>query len=942
MSTTTINFTMKDLDGTLVPFKTFEISSGRLNTGEIPTSIPPNVFFTTNEHGKATVTLTVTAAPYYIAKTDGATEKVIAYKFFVPESPTPLEAEMLYVDLGKKNQQYNDKTLSALIEAKVVTLNAANSAITIASMLGNMESIRNGIPNIIAVGEHIEDIGLLADNAANIASIGTNISNVNTVANNSIAINTVAANSVNIASVAQSISNVDSVVGMSSNISAVLSNATNINTAASAVNNIGKVATNITSVNTVAASNASVLTTANNIAAITHVGNNIANVAAVGSNIASINSVNAMSADIDLIIADMDAVVDAAAAVTQSIDAQKQLYIAGTDYTKNSTSQLVLNYFPAKPNSIKIFFDGVYQNKDKWSLFAKTIIFGLPISSNAVEVHYEVPSQFVGLSVEEQTTLATAQTNTLANANNATAQRAAAEAAKLAAESARDTAVSSASSATASASTATSAANAASTAASTATTQASNASTFATNAANSALSASGSAIAAASSASEAQTTKTDIEAIVATIPDGTINDSITSLIDVWSSTKVNNKFDEKQATLISGTNIKTLNGNSLLGSGDIVVVTESPSPYEVGDLLLTNRTLTAPAWLPADGAIYSQSSYAALYAEVGLLPSSVSTNTAALVTVSATGSWKASAAQGTKVVLVSDGPSTAASYSTDSGATWTASTLPTANNWTAVSFGATGHVMATVTDATVAAYSTDSGATWASRTTPVGFKFIIYVGGLWIGIPATSTTSYYTSPSGDNGSWTTRTLPAAPTHFFYGAVAQNGTAVLCPGNYNNWVLTSTNGTTWTQRTTPITPTAWVSAAVNSSGHIYIFQYVTATAYISTNAGANWTPFTLPSGFSYMSAVAFGDEVFVVPTDTTAKYLHITGTTVTEYDMPSGVYGRGASVNATHVIAPRTTSANSIVRIGRYGYDLATQFAVPTVPTPTGVAAFIKA
>ena len=599
MSTTTINFTMKDLEGIVVPFKTFEISSGRLNTGEIPGAIPPNVFFTTNENGKATVTLTATAAPYYIAKIDGATEKVIAYKFFVPESPTPLEAEMLYVDLGKKNQHFNDKTLAALIEAKVVTLNAANSAITIASMLGNMESIRDGIPNIIAVGEHIEDIGLLADNAANIASIGTNISNVNTVANNSAAINTVATNSVNVASVAQSISNVNSVVGMSSNISAVLSNATNINTAAGAVNSIGTVATNITSVNTVAASNASVLATANNIAAITHVGNNIANVAAVGSNIASINSVNAMSADIDLIIADMDAVVDAAAAVTQSIDAQKQLYIAGTDYTKNDTSQLVLNYFPAKPNSIKVFFDGVYQNKNKWSLFDKTIIFGLPISSNTVEAHYEVPSQFVSLSVEEQATLATAQTNTLANANSAATQRAAAEAAKLAAESARDTAVSSANSATAAASTATNAVSTASTAASTATTQASNANTYATNAANSALSASGSAIAAANSASAAQTAKTDIEAIFATIPDGTINDSTTSLIDVWSSTKVLTELSNKVSSTGGTASGITLNDGYIEEVFDISGTTPALTPNQ-GSIqtwvLSGNSTPTLGTW----------------------------------------------------------------------------------------------------------------------------------------------------------------------------------------------------------------------------------------------------------------------------------------------------------------------------------------------------------
>lgn len=395
------------------------------------------------------------------------------------------------------------------------------------------------------------------------------------------------------------------------------------------------------------------------------------------------------------------------------------------------------------------------------------------------------------------------------------------------------------------------------------------------------------------------------------------------------------------------TGVLSFTASSSAGTGTyaawtVAMTTAQASPYAVGDLLLTNRALTLPEWLPATGGTYAQASYADLYAEVGLLPS-VSTNTSALVTVSATKSWTASAAQGTKAVLVSNdsGSSTVASYSTDSGATWTASTLPAANNWAAVSFGATGHVMAVAPGATVAAYSTDSGATWASRTTPVGFKFILYLNGLWIGIPATSTTSYYTSPSGDNGTWTTRTLPALPANFFYGAVAQNGTAVLCPGNYNGWVLTSTDGTTWTQRTMPVTPAAWAGAAVTSSGHIYIFPHTTATAYISTDAGANWTPFTLPSVFAGVSAVAFGGEIFVVPADTTAKYLRITGTTASQLDMPSGVYGQGASVNATHVIAPRTTSANSIVRIGRYSYDPATQFAVPQVQTASGVTAYIK-
>ena len=48
-----------------------------------------------------------------------------------------------------------------------------------------------------------------------------------------------------------------------------------------------------------------------------------------------------------------------------------------------------------------------------------------------------------------------------------------------------------------------------------------------------------------------------------------IKDGITSLRDVWSSSKVSSELGGKQATLVSGVNIKTVNTHSLLGSGDI-------------------------------------------------------------------------------------------------------------------------------------------------------------------------------------------------------------------------------------------------------------------------------------------------------------------------------------------------------------------------------------
>ena len=94
---------------------------------------------------------------------------------------------------------------------------------------------------------------------------------------------------------------------------------------------------------------------------------------------------------------------------------------------------------------------------------------------------------------------------------------------------------------------------------------------------------------------------TEAEAHVASIPDGTINDSITTAVDTWSSSKISSEItgipqvtvnntltststtealsaaqgkvlqDTKQPTLVSGTNIKTVNGNSVLGSGDLTV-----------------------------------------------------------------------------------------------------------------------------------------------------------------------------------------------------------------------------------------------------------------------------------------------------------------------------------------------------------------------------------
>lgn len=52
-----------------------------------------------------------------------------------------------------------------------------------------------------------------------------------------------------------------------------------------------------------------------------------------------------------------------------------------------------------------------------------------------------------------------------------------------------------------------------------------------------------------------------------------INDSGTSATELWSASKINTQLGTKEATLVSGTNIKTVNSTTLLGSGNLAVGT---------------------------------------------------------------------------------------------------------------------------------------------------------------------------------------------------------------------------------------------------------------------------------------------------------------------------------------------------------------------------------
>lgn len=74
----------------------------------------------------------------------------------------------------------------------------------------------------------------------------------------------------------------------------------------------------------------------------------------------------------------------------------------------------------------------------------------------------------------------------------------------------------------------------------------------------------------------------------AIVTDGIINDASSGNFTTYSSNKINTISDSKQPTLVSGTNIKTINSNNILGSGDISISMLSLSGVTAYHLLQGN------------------------------------------------------------------------------------------------------------------------------------------------------------------------------------------------------------------------------------------------------------------------------------------------------------------------------------------------------------------
>jgi hypothetical protein len=337
------------------------------------------------------------------------------------------------VDRAAKLPVTNDGDAESLVQDLVRLADSADNIDTLVANLADITTVADDL------NEPVSEINTVAGAITNVNAVGTNIANVNTVAGISANVTSVAGNATNINTVAGISTSVTTVAGISANVTSVAGNATNINTVAGDIASVQSAATNMaailaapTQASNAAASASAAATSATNAAtsasaaatSATNAANsatgagaaqsgagasataafNSATAAATSATNASTSAATATtkaseaSASASAAATSASAALESAnnasrvdAALTQVNNGVKQRFVAGVGYTKNTTTQLTLTSTPAKPGFVQVFFDGVYQNSDKFTLAGAVITFTSAIPADTVEVAYDVP-----------------------------------------------------------------------------------------------------------------------------------------------------------------------------------------------------------------------------------------------------------------------------------------------------------------------------------------------------------------------------------------------------------------------------------------------------------------------------------------------------------------------------------------------------------------------
>ena len=361
----------------------------------------------------------------------------------------------------------------------------------------------------------------------------------------------------------------------------------------------------------------------------------------------------------------------------------------------------------------------------------------------------------------------------------------------------------------------------------------------------------------------------------------------------------------KQDNLVSGTNIKTINNESILGSGNINIETSSTPEvdnetisYNTNNALQTiavknvrdNSILpiwqgTQAQWTNGDSTTwyYWQTPTQTMWTS-GTMPSSAN--------------WRSIAYGNGKFVAVNTKDTNgSAVYSTD-GTNWIDCTMPQSPaGWASIAYG-NGKFVA-ISSWNVAAYSTD-GINWTSSTllSTTSWKSIVYGNGLFVAIASNSAKVTY---SADGINWTETTMPSSAN---WQSIAYGNGKFVVVGLNTDKAVYSTDGVNWAETTMP-SFNYW-QAITYGNGKFVAVIGGGAGAY-STD-GVNWTAITMSSSANWQS-ITYGDGKYVAVSNTDKAVYSTNGINWTETTMPSSTIWSSIAYGDGKFVAVSTPSSN---------------------------------
>ena len=224
----------------------------------------------------------------------------------------------------------------------------------------------------------------------------------------------------------------------------------------------------------------------------------------------------------------------------------------------------------------------------------------------------------------------------------------------------------------------------------------------------------------------------------------------------------------------------------------------------------------------------------------------------------------ASSSDGTKLIASTNAQGVY--ISTDSGVTWTRTSLSTTINWSAVGCSPDGTTLVAGQNGLtgVLFVSINSGLTWTSKT-PTGSWRSFAFSSDGVKIVATSVAAsgnIWTSTNSGN-SWTQR----APLTGSWNFVASDSTATKLVAILGQQIYTSTNsGGNWTLQNLAPANNSWTCIVSDSTGTklVAVSQTSTGTIWRSINSGIDWVQLTsgLPGGtvWRYITSSADGTKL----------------------------------------------------------------------------------